>query len=316
MISELGPLPSSDSKYMRRIRVHQAWYRSSVLGVAQYGRLAGSQQPCGSILPDDAAARFMNFHSDEAITHYKFRRKKGWGVEPVRCTSYLTSSQTLTFNMLGPVVERPSSCAILFNAILGRTDLVRLDSFDFEYSAFGTPLSLGDRTLVDLLLRFITDDKGVQVVAVETKLGDRFSTRRTAGMNGNGYRDLAASRGLWDNMERALADNRTRQLTRCHALAESVQRNGDRSGLRNSILLVLHHELDASAAHCLDTYRKMMCRPRSLAGADWNKFSTHAVLAGALDPQLNQTLRTRYIDLDASEDHWRQLDALGKGIQR
>ena len=316
MISELGPLPSSDSKYMRRIRVHQAWYRSSVLGVAQYGRLAGSQQPCGSILPDEAASRFMNFHSDEAISHYKFRRKKGWGVEPVRCTSYLTSSQTLTFNMLGPVVEKPNSCAALFNAILERTDLVRLDSFDFEYSAFGTPLSLGDRTLVDLLLRFTTDDNGLQVVAVETKLGDRFSTRRTAGMNGNAYRDLAASRGLWDSMERALAETKTRQLTRCHALAESVQRNADRSGLRNSILLLLHHDLDASASHCIDTYRRMMRRPNSLAGSGWSDFSTHAVLAGALDPRLNQTLRRRYIDLEASEDHWRQLGASGKGFQR
>ena len=69
-MSEHRDWPSPEEAYprfMRRVRVHQAWYRATVLGVERYGRLAGSGAPCGSVLPDDAAARHLNFLDDEAV---------------------------------------------------------------------------------------------------------------------------------------------------------------------------------------------------------------------------------------------------------
>lgn len=306
ILSKLGPFPASDSKFMRRIRVHQAWYRSSVLGLRQYGHLAGSHAPCGSVLPDKAADHFLNFNSRAAILHYELRRAMGWGVEPIRCKSYMTSSQALTFNMFGPVVGNASASAALFNALLGRSDLVQLEWFNFEYCAFGTEFTLGDRTHVDLILRFSTTAREVQIVAVEAKLGDRFSTRRTVGMLGPGYRELAISSGLWHSLYNSLTDNRTRQLTRCHALAESLQRSADPSGKRAAILAVLLHPSDTSGSGCFEAYERMVRRSDSIAKCSWDEYLACAMQADALDLSAGRILWNRYVDLQASQDCWLQ----------
>ena len=302
MITDIGPLPRSDSKFMRRIRIHQAWYRSSVLGMSSYGRLAGSNRPCGSVLSADAAERYMNFHSAEAIRRYELRRQQGWGVDPVRCKQYLTSSQTLTFNMLAPALVHPTTCATLFNKLLGRSDLVNLESSNFEFCSVGTPYSIGDRTLVDLLMRFKTQDGSLQVVAVETKLADRFSTRRTAGMSGVGYRDLASTRNVWISLSDALADNRTRQLTRCHAIAEAVQHHDDHTSSRPALLLVLTHSQDHAANVSIAGYRRSLVEGHSVINQTWDRYLAIALETGALDCESTRTLNLRYADLAPSEE--------------
>lgn len=287
---------------MRRIRIHQSWYRHAILGLSAYGTLAGSNQPCGSVLTDSAADRFMNFHSNDAISRYRSRRLQGWGVDPIRCTKYLTSSQTLSFNMLAPVLERPARCAELFNTLLSTSDLTTLESSDFEFSAAGTAYSLGDRTLLDLVLRFRTSDGGIQVVAVETKLADRFSTRRTVGMHGEAYRQVAVSRGLWQDLDDALADNRTRQLTRCHALAESVQQHDDCSGAKRAKLLVLKHNQDSSGEVSVTRYQRKVSHQGSVVRRTWDEYLAAAEVSGALDLNSVQSLVRRYVDLTPSEE--------------
>lgn len=127
-------MPASDTKFMRRVRVHQAWYRVHVLGLERYGMLAGSGSGCGSVLADPDASEGLNFTTSAALAAYRQRRGHGWGVDPVRCTSYLTSSQTLTFNMLSDLQGRPEAAARLFGQLLGRSDLLTMESMDFEFS--------------------------------------------------------------------------------------------------------------------------------------------------------------------------------------
>lgn len=293
---------------MRRVRVHQAWYRATVLGVERYGRLAGSGAPCGSVLPDDAAARHLNFLDDEAVHRYIERRSQGWGVDPERCTKYLTSSQTLSFNMLARAFTKPTACAELFNVLLGRTDLARLDTSSFEFAAQGTKYGLGDKTLLDVLLRFTTVTGSLQVVAVETKLADRFSTRRTVGMHGSKYADLGRRRGAWLDLTASLAGNRTRQLARCHALAESVQ---EQEGLpdQHAVLVVLTHPDDRNAADCVGSYMAGVATPGSVVHQQWSGFLLAAKRAGALDEAATFELSRRYVDLAWSDAAWRSVES-------
>lgn len=304
----IGPLPSSDHRFMRRVRVHQAWYRAAVLGVERYGRLAGSGALCGSVLPDDAAARYLNFLDHEAVQRYTERRSQGWGVDPERCTKYLTSSQTLSFNMLATAVSKPTACAELFNALLGRTDLAKLDTSSFEFAAQGTTYGLGDKTLVDVMLRFTTVSGSLQVVAVETKLADRFSTRRTAGMHGSKYADLGIRSGSWLDLNASLADDRTRQLTRCHALAESVQEQEGCPG-EHAVLVVLTHPDDRNAADCVATYIAGVATPGSVVHQHWSTFLLAAERAGALNEAAAFELSRRYVDLAWSDPAWRSLES-------
>ena len=303
----LGPLPASDPRFMRRIRVHQAWYRAAILGIDGYGRLAGSGKLCGTVLPDDAAKRYLNFLGSDAVERYTERRTLGWGVDPERCTKYLTSSQTLSFNMLAQAVGRATQCAGLFNELLGRADLVRLEASSFEFAAQGSKYSLGDKTLLDLLLWFRTASGSVQVVAVETKLADRFSTRRTAGMRGPKYLDLGKRSGMWLDLDAALSDNRTRQLTRCHALAESVQRH-DGAQWGHAVLLVLTHPDDKSGAECVRSYVDRVALPQAVAHQSWRTFLSVAELHNAIDGPATAELSRRYVDLAWSDEAWIELE--------
>lgn len=307
MTARLGPLPKSDTRFMRRVRVHQAWYRAEILGIDGYGRLSGSGNPCGSVLPDEAAERFLNFLGSNAVDRYTERRTMGWGVEPERCTKYLTSSQTLSFNMLAQALSRSTECTALFNELLGRDDLIRLVSSSFEFAAQGSSYSLGDKTLVDLLMCFETTAGAVQFVGVETKLADRFSTRRTAGMLGARYRELARLSGIWRDMDAALSNNRTRQLTRCHALAESAQLIEGGSG-SHAMFLVLTHPDDSSGTECVRTYTDALALRDQVVHQDWRTFLRMAEGNRAIDGADTFELSRRYVDLSWSDEVWQELE--------
>ena len=294
---------------MRRIRVHQAWYRAQILGVDGYGRLAGSGKLCGSVLPDDAAKRNLNFLGSCAVERYTERRSAGWGVDPERCTKYLTSSQTLTFNMLAGAVERKAQCAALFNDVLSRSDLVALETSSFEFAAQGSKYGLGDKTLLDLLLRFRTVSGSLQVVAVETKLADRFSTRRTAGMFGPEYVSIGKHSGVWRDLNVALASNQSRQLARCHALAQSIQRKDGGPG-EHAVLLVLTHPNDLSGPKSVATYAQGVTRSTALVNQSWRQFLDAAQSHSAIDGSAAFELSRRYVDLTWSEQVWRELDGV------
>lgn len=301
----LGPLPNSDPRFMRRIRVHQAWYRVCVLGLAEFGNLAVSGAPCGSVLPDLAAQAFRNFHGANAIYRYLDRRRKGWGVDPVRCTKYLTSSQTLTFNMLAEVVSRPWQCAALFNQLMDRKDLAWMEEAEFEFAAQGSEYSLGDNTLLDVMLRFRTVGGGMQVVAVETKLADRFCVRRTSAMTGERYRGLAGRSELWSDLGSAFASNKARQLARCHALAESIQAIDAPSGGHAALLVMTHPEDDGAGSNVSD-YKSHLADPDSVTHRSWSDYLRVASATGALGASLVHELSRRYVDLHRSEDAWQE----------
>lgn len=302
----LGPLPSSDARFMRRVRVHQAWYRATVLGVDRYGSLAGSQQPCGSVLHDQDAARGLNFVGPTAYESYLHRRAAAWGVDPVRCTKYLTSSQTLTFNMFSEVVRRPRAAARLIATLLGRSDLVRLETAQFEFTGVNTPYWLGDRTHVDLLLRFLRADGGLQVVAIETKLADRFSTRRTQAMGGPRYRGLVSHRAIWRDLDASLESNVTRQLTRCHALAQSVQAVDSARPEEGAVLLTLLHPEDVAGRDHAQAYIDGLVTPDG-AIATWDAFLHAAPRAKAMEPDVAAALTLRYVDMRSSLEAWKNI---------
>ncbi|MBP2269234.1 hypothetical protein J3A64_004774 [Pseudarthrobacter sp. PvP004] len=288
---------------MRRVRAHQAWYRVHVLGREMFGRLTGSGSLCGSVLADADACEGLNFTSSDALASYEERRAKGWGVDPVRCTSYMTSSQTLTFNMLSDLQRHPDAAARLFGRLLGRSDLLTVESVDFEFSGVQSPYWLGDRTFIDALFRFRRQDGGLQVVAVETKLADRFSTRRTDAMGGLSYQRLSDGLQIWRDLAASLESNVTRQLTRCHALAQSVQLLDGAAADESASLLVLLHPKDVSGRSQAEKYLAGLVEGEA-AAVTWDVYLSDAEATGALPRSLTDALGVRYVDLSLSEEAW------------
>lgn len=295
----LGPMPVSDGAFMRRIRIHQAWYRTEVPGKMRYGALAGSGHPCGSVLAPEDADAMLNFHGSASVAAYLERREHGWGVDPVRCTQYMTSSQTLTFNMLGEVSQRPAEGAAVFNALLGRSDLAVIERMEFEFSAVDTPYWIGDRTLLDAAIWFRTAGGGLQVVGIETKLADRFSLRRPASISRSSYAPVLAARPLLRDATGALDDNRTRQLARCHALAQSIQLS-DGAEHANAVLVLLVHPDDAAAQDTGRWYGERLATRSDAVVARWDEYLRVVRKVAAMDDQLSGELLRRYVDLELS----------------
>jgi hypothetical protein len=119
-LAELGPQLPAESGLPARIRFHQSWYRRLILGRAAFGAApayAGGRA-LGSILSAEDADAGLNFVTQSAKSLFTWRRRQGWAVDPVRCTSYLTSSQALTLNLFGPLRAAPAWASRVLSVLL------------------------------------------------------------------------------------------------------------------------------------------------------------------------------------------------------
>ena len=256
---DLGPQLPGERGLPQRMRLHQSWWRSEVLGLRSWGRLPRGGRALGSILADEDAAAGHNFLAAEARAVYESRRLEGWGVDPQRCTSNLMSSQTLTFNLLGPISSDPDWGVAVIRALTG-VAVEELVKVAFEYAPARPSQHLDDQTRMDCLVVY-RDVRGLHgAMAIETKLSDRFSSRRLPIASNARYIALTRALGIWEDaaLSGASAAN---QLMRCHALAGSI-------GLRENLSLkpalwLIHHPDDSSADSVVGLYRSTLRAPET-----------------------------------------------------
>ncbi|SIJ41174.1 Uncharacterised protein [Mycobacteroides abscessus subsp. bolletii] len=254
----VGPQNPGDVPLLRRVRLHQSWYRAAVLGLPRWGTTRGrSPRPLGSVLCEEDAAAGLNFVSSAALDLYGTRHAAGWGIDP-RCSAYMTSSQALTINLFGLVSQDEAWLLGCLNAWLGRSDIRHVEALELEFAPTRRSLHLNDQTRIDALL-VVAGDCGIEVVAVEVKYADRFNSRHL-NISTPPYQRLAQRSGLWSAPSQVLTDRRMNQLARIHALATShgLSRNIDLP----ASLLVLAHEMDTVAADVVDEYKSCVTRAR------------------------------------------------------
>lgn len=313
---DLGPLRVSEPWFSRRMRVHQAWYRASVLGVVGYGRTRPpNERPLGSILPDDAAAGGLNFHSAATSELFDERRSQGWGIDPVRTLAYLTSSQAMTLNVFGPLIASPRwMCAVLNEVLISPAPITSIEAVSVEYFSPNPSKALGDRTTVDVLIHAQCDSAPV-MIAIETKLGDRFNSRRVS------VSPAYAKVGhLWTSPD-APTRHDISQLARVHALAEHVACASYGSAADATRLLVLHHADDPRVGSHISDYRLAITNKSTLESASLSQFlaAMRATARSAAEQALVDSLWVRYASVAASDSVWREFLStfrLGPAVER
>lgn len=280
---------------MRRTRFHQSWYRARFLGLPRWGSTPGAQgSPLGSVLhPDDAAAGH-NFTSSAAREMFEARRMQGWGVDPVRCTNLLTSSQALTLNLFGPLAAEPASFINLLNVVTGRSDVLGVEDVRVEFAPRRRSEHLNDMTRLDVLV-YAKTAEGLLPVVFEVKYADRFNSRKTPTTT-DPYMALAHASGIWSS-DHVLGEQRFNQLLRCHALAASV--GAIEGAVLLPVLVVIHHAADTATACLVDDYRDHVSDASLVQRTNLCEFV--AAMGSTADG-----LRERYCDMDASESDWLQ----------
>lgn len=254
---DLGPQNPGDGPLLRRIRLHQSWYRAAVLRRPRWGLTRGrSSRQLGSILCDQDAEAGLNFGSQRALELYRTRHAEGWGIDP-RCSAYMTSSQALTINLISLLSEDEAWFLKCLNLWLGRSDLRGIRACKLEFAPTRRSLHLNDQTRIDTLV-VATGDNGTEIIAVEVKYADRFNSRRVD-ITTPPYRELANRSGLWTVPAQVLTDRGVNQLARVHALATSYALS--RGITKPASLLVVAHELDGNAGQVVAEYQDCVHGP-------------------------------------------------------
>jgi hypothetical protein len=301
----LGPQLPGESGLSRRIRFHQSWYRVTILGRQEFGILEGRHpRPLGSVLSQLDAARGYNFVSPNAFELFGRRRKQGWGVDPVRCLGYLTSSQALTLNLIGVLASDPDWLVAVFSRFLGRTDIIGLRRAEVEFAPTKPSDHLSDKTRVDVLLEFETLN-GLDVVVIEVKLADRFNSRHVRIWENDRYHDLAKVCGMWRTEVTELRSRDVNQLLRCHALGASML-GPARAKERPPTLVVIHHPEDVRITQSVAPYLSVLRDPGSCVLWPLSDLLLVMEQTGTTVQQIRESkdLRIRYIDHGLSESAW------------
>lgn len=302
----IGPQLHGESLLARRTRFHQCWYRDEVLGLPGYGTTSGLHpRPLGSVLTEVDADRGANFTSPAAHELYQRRRRQGWGVDPTRCTRFLTSSQALTLNIFGPLSTDPQWLLKTLASLLGRDDLVEVVSLEIEFAPARTSDHMGDHTRVDALIT-VRSLEGKEVIVVEIKYADRFNSRVVDLARTGAYERLARISGLWNPDDKSFHARPVNQLLRCHALGASVL-GAEQAAKRPPTLLVIHHAQDLQASRVCSSYRSLLAVPRSLQTRTLNElFAGMWRSTGPVRRDAVSALRQRYEDELASEPLWQE----------
>jgi hypothetical protein len=306
VLQRIGDQPQlSDTPHGRRARFHQSWYRAFRLGIDGWGTTR-SGRPVGSILPPDAALAGRNFTSASARDLFLLRRAMGWGVDPVRMTSHMTSSQTLLVNLLAPMLQEAAWLRAVLRRALDRPDITAVSRSEIEFAPRARSEYLGDMTRVDALF-WIEASNGPETVVLELKYADRFSSRRVDLLGNLRYASLANDSGLWREPALLFGNQQLNQLVRCHALAARTIQVESRTVSPATLLLVAHPH-DSKAFAVYDTYRGHLVDPGKAKFVTLDMLISMAISAARSREQIGamRRLEQRYLDHHLSESLWRE----------
>jgi hypothetical protein len=304
--TDLGPQSASDAPFTARMRLHQSWWRASVLKAPHgYGPTASSQARYGNMLDAEGGALGLNFLTPQIFAVAMRRLAEGRGtIEPFRLQHNLLSSQPMCFNLFGPLVAQPERATRLVRALVG-DDVARVRCVAIEWAPEPATEYLADRTAFDAMVEYERRDGSVALLGIETKLTDSFSQKP---YDGEPYRRWMRSPRSPFRAEAAseVAKPMHNQVWRNHLLALAAR---DRGGSPYAAVrsAVVHHPLDVDGARVVASYRQLLA-PGDDTFVAWTLHDVIAAFATAATADERPWLdafRTRYLALEQSEGAWK-----------
>lgn len=297
----IGPQSASDNAFTARMRLHQSWYRNTVLGVpCGTGPRPTDTSHYGNMLRRDDAIRGLNFLHPAIHDIARERLREGTrNVEPFRLLHNMLSSQPMCFNLFGLFVKRPALATQLLR-IFPELELDEVIEVKLEYAPQPNFEYLGDCTSFDAFVDYRRTDGTRALLGIETKLTEPFSQKQ---YDSPAYRRwMNGPHSPWtDEGALHVSQIRHNQLWRDHLLAIAMR---DRAGspYRHAALMLVRHPLDYDCARTVEGYRTLL-RPEDRSFIDmpldvlverWRD------AVGADDEAWIEGLHTRYVDLGAS----------------
>lgn len=178
-----GPQYKGDSKFARRCRLLQSWYRVEVMKQTQFGAAVQGGSRVGSVLVDGEATG-ANFVSAQAFSYAKEKvaSKKGnpdLTINPDRLFNNMLSSQPMCFNLFADLHAgiRAGSAAAQ-HTVAAMFPLSRIDTVEsMDVEMIPRPIAdyIDDKTAFDAAVLFKNVDGQPGLVSIETKYTDHLA---------------------------------------------------------------------------------------------------------------------------------------------
>ena len=298
----LGPQCHGDSPFKARMRLHQSWYRSSVLGLpCGTGPLMSATSHYGNMLTQEDGTAGRNFLTTEIAHVARDRVAQGGGaVETFRLFHNMLSSQPMCFNLFGPLLHNRELARELAASLVPE-ELGEVTRVSLEWAPEPAEDYLADQTAFDAFIEYRDLGGRLCALGIETKLTEPFSPHE---YDGESYRRwMRVPDAPWRPEAASLVhDISHNQLWRDHLLAVAL-RNHPRSPYSVARLMLVRHPDDHDCAHVLGGYQRLL-----RVGDDTLLDMSLDRLVGAwqevADDQCRDWLnafRLRYLDLERSE---------------
>lgn len=293
------------------MRLHQSWYRAAVLALP-YGpgpRLS-SRNSYGNFLTEADGRQGANFVDPRAWRRYLARRG-GPNLDADRAERNMLTSQTMCFNLFGPLAEDPDLATRLVGALDIPGGVDRVTEVRVEWAP--TPRSdyLGNGSSFDAFIAYVDGAGELAFLGVETKLTESFTQAISSNAVAEGRCAALTQRedSLWlPSAWPTRTDPRWRQLWQNHLLVDALRRHPDAPKGRRGRLALVRHPGDAEcAATAADYAATLVDREATFIDLPLDRLVSvweEAAVADA-DRRWLAEMDRRYVDLSGSERLWR-----------
>lgn len=219
---KIGSIPSSDSKNLKRERIHQGWWRTFVLNLEQGEHPHNKDQLICSTIPQSEELKGFNFITTEiseiaelAIKKHK-DNKYGGLIDEKRLRTNLLSSQPLCINFFG-FLEQNKNIGLAVAKYL-YPEITDFHGVQFEYAPAPKKLYTNDNSAFDVALFVSAGDKN-GIIGIECKYTEQFSQQE---YSTDRYHEIYENSNIFTESYEVLKGKRFNQLFRNQLLAESI----------------------------------------------------------------------------------------------
>ncbi len=183
-----GPLPDSDSRFKRRCRLLQSWYRVEILKLDECGPWQPGRSLVGSSLVDGEVSG-ANFLSPEAFAYAKQRAADGKNnpdmtIDEFRLFNNMLSSMPMCFNLFSDFRAAAQmgdpQCTDTLAAIFRSSPITRVDEVVVEMIPQPTSDYIDDKTAWDAAVLYTDGDGNKGLASIETKYTDKLGGNRAS----------------------------------------------------------------------------------------------------------------------------------------
>jgi len=220
----IGNLPK-ESGFKKKMRFHQSWWRTFVLGEkqGQWPKSKDPQKRIGSTIMagKDSGKNFLTDNSFETVRITLEERKEFQAgiMEEDRLYNNLLSSQPLCFNFFGELKLDLDFALRVIKCFF--PDITRVNQVWFEFAPRANHTS--DNSAFDIALEVERKDQ-TGLIGLECKFTDKFSPDETDKAE---YKNIFDKSGVFKNKYKTYIVSRFNQLFRNQLMAEAMVQEGD-----------------------------------------------------------------------------------------